>query len=213
MPPIWPLIGSLCRLQVRKWKAFPVLNGRWAAEVVNPYSLSTPPNPFPGTPVGPFQFAIKIKRPCRQPLSGAVPFVSPIGWSYYYPGQVSGAPDPADALAHASCLSLQPPRLPAAEPGASSSQRWAPISTSNQKSSVGSSEPSGGASATEQPKFWRVLAGRHVDRGRSNRPVNTHRSVRACRLRHSRALSWPHAVRHRPQPGCRGSMAILSARC
>lgn len=91
VPPIWPLVGSQCRLQVRGWKNFPVLNGRWAAQVVAPYSLGNAPNPYTSV-TGPFQFAIRIKRQCRQPLSGSVPNVSPIGWSYYYPGQVSGAP-------------------------------------------------------------------------------------------------------------------------
>lgn len=72
-PPNWPAINSICKLQVRKWKGFQVLQGRWAAQVVTPQAGST--------------FALRILRLCRQPMTSNKPFVSPIAWSNWFPGQ------------------------------------------------------------------------------------------------------------------------------
>ncbi len=73
-PANWPNVGAICRLQVRSWKGFQVLQGRWAAQVVQPQTG--------------FTFALRIIRTCRQPLVANMPKVSPIAWAYWYPGQV-----------------------------------------------------------------------------------------------------------------------------
>jgi Lipase (class 3) len=82
----WPQINSKCRLQIRDWKSFAVLQGRFTAEVVNPYNLTTAPNTYTQN-VGPYQFALRIRRQVRQPQDASVPKVSPIAWSYWWPGE------------------------------------------------------------------------------------------------------------------------------
>ena len=96
-PPGWPQQGATCRLQVRKWKDFQVLNGRWSASSELPYSATTAPNPYT-TKVGPFQFAIRILRKCRQPQTGTVPKVSPIAWNIWYPAEYIITPPPSTPL-------------------------------------------------------------------------------------------------------------------
>lgn len=84
VPYNWPLQGSAqlqpalaarTHVQIRGWKGFQVLNGRWASEVVVPQTG--------------MQFALRILRVCRRPTfsEDTVPFVSPIAWSYWFPGQ------------------------------------------------------------------------------------------------------------------------------
>ena len=78
-------LGSICRVQIRGWKEFQVLNGRWAAQVVAPQTGCT--------------FALRILRQCRQlpgtqTTPGVAPFivayplpqVSPIAWTAWVPG-------------------------------------------------------------------------------------------------------------------------------
>jgi hypothetical protein len=83
--PTWPNKGALCRLQVRKWKSFPLLVGRWSAQVV--YYSATVPSAAP-LPVG-YQFILKILRQVRQPQinTADTPAVSPIAWTPWYPSQ------------------------------------------------------------------------------------------------------------------------------
>lgn len=79
-PANWPVVGSFCRLQVRKWKSFAVLAGRWAAQVVTPQTGNA--------------FALRIIRTCRQPTvpTTVVPQVSPIAWQIWSPGQTTVPP-------------------------------------------------------------------------------------------------------------------------
>lgn len=94
----WPQINSKCHLQIRGWKNFPVLNGRFAAQIVAPYSSATIPNPYSPN-VGPYQFALRILHKVRQPTDSSVPFVSPIAWAYWWPGEALVTPGgPFDVL-------------------------------------------------------------------------------------------------------------------
>jgi hypothetical protein len=76
-PANWPDVGAICRLQVRGWKGFQVLNGRWSAEVI--------------VPPGDNLFALRIIRRCRLPLIpiNNVPKVSPIAWQIWSPGETT----------------------------------------------------------------------------------------------------------------------------
>ena len=82
----WPALNAKCRLQVRGWKTFPVLNSRWTAQVVAPYSAATAPNSYSQN-VGPYNFALRILRKVRMPQDVSVPFVSPIAWTVWWPGE------------------------------------------------------------------------------------------------------------------------------
>jgi hypothetical protein len=88
----WPFQNSRCRLQVRGWKSFPVLNGRWSAQAVAPWLTATAPNDY-SPRVGPYAFALQIKRKVRQPQDVTVPLVNPIVWSIWWPGENLG-PNP-----------------------------------------------------------------------------------------------------------------------
>lgn len=79
-PPNWPNPNALCRLQVRKWKSFPVLQGRWAARVLAPATVNSVA----------YAWGLQILRQCRQPTISAtnVPQVSPIAWNAWTPGNV-----------------------------------------------------------------------------------------------------------------------------
>lgn len=83
---VWPFINAKCRLQIRGWKGFAVLNGRYTAQVVQPYSLGTAPNSYSSN-LGPYNFALRILRKVRQPQDSSVPFVSPIAWTVWWPGE------------------------------------------------------------------------------------------------------------------------------
>mgnify|MGYP001612907030 CR=1 FL=1 len=74
-PANWPAKGSRCRLQVRSWKGFQVLAGRWSAVVVEPQLSPTA-----------YTFALRILRTCRQPTVSNKPAVSPIAWDVWWPG-------------------------------------------------------------------------------------------------------------------------------
>lgn len=73
LPSSWPQQSSRVRLQIRGWKGFQVLNGRFAGQVVQ----AQPP----------YNFAIRVLRTCRAPLTGNLPFVSPVCWDVWFPGQ------------------------------------------------------------------------------------------------------------------------------
>jgi hypothetical protein len=75
-PPNWPTVGSRFRIQVRGWKGFQVMNGRWSAVVVAPQTSPTA-----------YAFAVRILRTCRQPTVSNMPQVSPIAWDIWFPGQ------------------------------------------------------------------------------------------------------------------------------
>jgi len=87
----YPSIGSLVRVQVRAWKGFQVLNGRWTAEVVGPgtFQIVVPPATT-ATPVA-CTFGLKLHRQVRMPQipSTNVPNVSPIAWNVWYPNQAN----------------------------------------------------------------------------------------------------------------------------
>lgn len=76
----WPMPNSLCRLQVRGWKGFKPLNGRWAARVLAQQTINNVVYPF----------GLQILRQCRLPQIGDtnVPMVSPIAWTPWFPSAV-----------------------------------------------------------------------------------------------------------------------------
>lgn len=92
----WPFLNARCRLQVRQWRTFPVLQQRWSAMVVPPLA-SGPPNPYKPAPATPYIWAIRILRKCRQPQDGSVPMISPIAWTVWWPGEslFAGSPQVA----------------------------------------------------------------------------------------------------------------------
>lgn len=97
-PANWPNVNSVCRLQVRKWKSFALLAGRWAAKVVTPQTG--------------FAFALRILRRCRNPNipTDVVPVVSPVAWSVWFAGQntTPGILTPSGAIsAPGSALAAQ----------------------------------------------------------------------------------------------------------
>jgi len=94
----WPQINSKCRLQVRGWKTFTVLNKRWTAKVVTPYNAATAPNAYTQN-TGPYQFALRILRRVRQPQDASVPDVSPIAWTVWWPGEILVPPGTNQFLA------------------------------------------------------------------------------------------------------------------
>jgi hypothetical protein len=112
----FPMVNGKCRLQVRGWKNFPVLNGRWTAQVVAPFPGSNNVNPY--TPSNnPCLWALRILRKVRQPMDNSVPFVNPISWSLWWPGQqlatspplAQGNPLPNTGGTYPTPSGVQPP--------------------------------------------------------------------------------------------------------
>jgi hypothetical protein len=89
----WPQIGSKIRVKLSGWKSFPVLNGRFAAQVVIPQPTSPALNPYTPVPATPYVWALRILRKVRMPQDGSLPFVNPIAWTAWWPGE-SFAPGP-----------------------------------------------------------------------------------------------------------------------
>jgi hypothetical protein len=81
VPKTFPGQSARVRVQIRGWRGFQVLNGRWAAQVVPAQQGSF--------------FALRILRTCREPLTGNLPFVSPIAWTVWVPGAATAVLEPA----------------------------------------------------------------------------------------------------------------------
>jgi hypothetical protein len=79
----WPNANALCRLQVRRWKGFQLLQGRWSARVLYFDPVTPSADPFPPG----YKFGLVIQRQAREPqiATNNVPQVSPIAWSPWFP--------------------------------------------------------------------------------------------------------------------------------
>jgi hypothetical protein len=104
----WPSLGAKCRLQIRQWKSFRVLQGRSAAQVVTPFTQMIAPNPYTTT-VGPFAFALRIIHKIRQPQDATVPEVSPISWASWFVGQANFNPPVTPTTNYQQNLSINVP--------------------------------------------------------------------------------------------------------